>query len=87
MPCEFSIPLRGDAEEIIGKAQQTIRNASGLFDGTAEAGLFDLKTPLGRVAGTYTIQSGEIHVVIDKKPMLISCELIKTQLLSYLSVR
>lgn len=85
MACEFSIPFHQTPAELIAKAKQTIGGAGGTFEGTAEAGLFDLKTPLGTVAGNYTIQDGQLSVVIGKKPLMISCGLIKTQLQNYLA--
>lgn len=85
MACEFSINYHQTAQELVNKATEAIGNAGGKFDGTTDAGLFELKTPLGEVAGNYTIQDNIITVVIGKKPMLVSCNLIKTELTKYLS--
>jgi hypothetical protein len=85
MACEFSINYHQTAQELVESATQAISNAGGKFDGSTEAGMFELKTPLGQVAGNYTIQDNIITVVIGKKPILVSCNLIKTELTKYLS--
>lgn len=85
MACEFSINFKQEPSELVAKANDAIRNAGGTFDGNENAGMFALKTPLGEVAGNYTIQQKTITVIIGKKPMLLSCNLVKTELTNYLA--
>lgn len=85
MACEFSIPFQQSADELVSKARTAISNAGGSFDGNPEAGVFSLKTPLGAVAGNYTIAGNHIFVVIGKKPIVVSCSLIRSTLQNYLA--
>ncbi len=85
MACEFSIPFQQSAKELVNKARESISNAGGVFDGTTEAGTFNLQTPLGAVTGNYTIADGNISIVIGKKPLVVSCGLIRSTLQNYLA--
>jgi hypothetical protein len=81
--CNFSIPFSVPATEVADKAKTAIMGAGGNFQGDATAGAFDISTPLGTIRGSYAIQNSVIHVAINSKPFLVSCNLIEKQLRGY----
>ena len=78
--CAFAIEFSGSAETLIGKAVNAIGNAGGDFTGDANEGSFHLSTPIGSVKGTYRIENSNIHIQIDQKPLLVSCNKIEEEL-------
>jgi hypothetical protein len=81
--CNFSIQFSTSADELAEKARKAIMSAGGSFQGNAQAGNFDVSTPLGAIRGSYVIQQPVIHVTISSKPFLVSCGLIEKQLQGY----
>lgn len=83
--CNFSLDMsNSDPQELINKAQRAINGAGGNFMGDATCGSFDLSTPLGSVAGSYTVQNAQMIMNISKKPMFIPCKMIEEKLKEYL---
>ena len=80
--CQFSIPFEGDAIELTGKARTAITGAGGQFEGDDRVGQFSISTPVGKIAGKYTVSDDRqsLHVQIDDKPFFISCGQIEGQL-------
>lgn len=83
--CNFSINFTGAATELISKAETAIDDAGGAFSGNETAGSFSTPTPLGQVKGSYTIAGSTISISITKRPLLVSCATIESQLRKYLS--
>ena len=83
--CNFSIKFENNVHHIISKAKDAISSAGGNFNGTEEAGSFDLTTFMGQITGAYTIINDEIHINISKKPMFVPCSEIENQLRKYLA--
>lgn len=81
--CNFSIQFNASADEVANKARTAIMGAGGSFQGNADAGTFDVSTPLGDIRGNYVIEHPVIHVTITSKPFLVSCGLIEKQLRGY----
>lgn len=81
--CNFSIPFQISATEVAQKARNAIMEAGGNFQGDANAGNFEVSTPLGSIRGAYQIQNQVIHVAILSKPFLVGCGMIEKQLRSY----
>jgi hypothetical protein len=82
--CNFSIDFTGPSETLIGKASSAITGAGGTFRGDSEGGDFSVSTPLGKIAGAYTISSQTIGFTITDKPFLLSCGMIEDQLRKYI---
>lgn len=81
--CNFSIPFQASPQAIADQARSAIVEAGGTFDGSSDAGIFDVNTPLGAVRGSYLIEAQVIHVSIHSKPLFVSCGLIEKQLKDY----
>jgi hypothetical protein len=81
--CNFSIHFNASAETVAEKARTAITGAGGSFQGNADAGNFDVSTPLGGIRGSYVIEHPVIYVTISAKPFLVSCGLIEKQLRGY----
>ena len=82
--CDFSINFTGTPQDLISKAETAINDAGGAFTGNETAGSFSTPTPLGQIKGSYTITGSTINISITKKPMLLSCATIESQLRKYL---
>ena len=80
--CQFSIPFSGEAETLMQRARQEIVRAGGTFNGDAQQGNFQAKTPIGSIHGTYQISGPQILLAIVKKPLLLSCKRIEKELTS-----
>lgn len=83
--CKMSFPLTMSAEDFLEKAKAAIGRAGGVLTGTPASGSFHLSTPMGKVAGEYTVANAEVSIVITDKPMLIGCGMIEGMLRSQLS--
>lgn len=78
--CEtFSIPFTGTADAVVQKIKEQVAAQGGTCTGDASAGSFDVPTPVGRIKGTYAIDtSQQIDVTITNKPGLFpSCNQIE----------
>lgn len=78
--CQFSIPFSGNADGLISRARQAIERAGGSLTGDTNQGTFQASTPIGAIQGGYTVNGQEITIAIDKKPFLLSCNRIETEL-------
>ena len=83
--CMFTIEFTESANALIEKANAAITNAGGTFNGDASSGSFSLSTPIGSVAGSYTIDDMGIVIQISDKPIFVSCNKIESELRKYLS--
>ncbi|WP_147278107.1 hypothetical protein [Flavobacterium sp. AG291] len=78
MANQFSLNYPGDKKQLLEK----IKNAAGSkgqFAGNESQGSFEGDTPLGKFAGSYSIQGDTINITIDKKPFLLSHGMIKDE--------
>ncbi|MFD2603272.1 hypothetical protein [Flavobacterium suzhouense] len=78
MANQFSLNYPGDKKQLLEK----IKNAAGSkgqFAGNESQGSFEGDTPLGKFAGSYSIEGDTINVIIDKKPFLLSNGMIKDE--------
>jgi len=82
--CQFSLPYTGDPESLLRRAQQEIQGPGGSFDGDARRGTFQAKTPLGSIRGSYEISGQQIFLSILKKPFLLSCKRIESELAAFM---
>ena len=83
--CQFGIDFTGSAEDLVKRAKKEIEDHGGTFQGDASSGSFSVSVPiLGKIEGAYTIKGQTINVTITKKPGLLSCGAIESQLKKYL---
>jgi hypothetical protein len=73
--CNFSIPFKGSAEVIVEKARKEVQRY-GFFQGDNTHGNFEI-TMLGTISGSYTINGGEMQIIIDNKPVFLTCSKIE----------
>ncbi|HUR11638.1 MAG TPA: hypothetical protein VM012_09740 [Flavitalea sp.] len=73
--CDFQIPFSGSKESIVEKARTEVERY-GKFSGDTSRGIFEIKV-LGTITGSYTIESGYMHILIDAKPVFLSCNKIE----------
>lgn len=74
MPFTYTKPLPASATAITSlfeRARAAAAKEGGTITGNEQSGNFNGKTPLGEIAGTYTVNSGVLNVTINKKPMLV----------------
>ena len=81
--CDFLLDFNGPAADLEKKLKNEIEAYGGNVDAAAKT--INLKIPVvGTISGSYNFLDGKIHVVIDSKPMLLSCDQIQNQLKSFL---
>ena len=78
MACNFNIPFSGDAVEILSKARNAVEGQGGNFTGDENAGNFDVSVFGNTVIGSYRSSANQLQIVIDSKPMFISCGMIES---------
>ena len=82
--CSFSIPVYGNSDELIGKAESAITGNNGTFSGTATEGSFEISVFIGSIKGNYRINGNLMDIIITDKPFMISCSRIEEELRKYL---
>jgi len=78
--CNFSIDYTGSIDPLIKKAKEAITSNGGTFEGNGQAGHFSVKG----IVGTYAAELNFINFNISKKPFLLTCGMIESQLKKYL---
>jgi hypothetical protein len=78
--CDFQIPFSTPVADLIDKANHSITKMGGTFTGDSQTGNFSISTPVGKIAGSYTVGTGTLDIHIDDKPFFVSCGMIEDQL-------
>lgn len=84
MDCSFTIDFTTVAETVIENMKAKILANDGTFTGDNAAGSFTVYTPVGQVAGGYTIASQQIAFEITDKPFFLPCGQIENYVKSNL---
>jgi hypothetical protein len=84
MSCKFTIHYPQHKEELVAKLQDAILTTGGQFEGDTSEGRFHGNTPIGSFEGNYVITGDDIEVDVIKKPFLISCSRIESEIKKYL---
>lgn len=85
MSCSFEIQLREDPTAYIAKAKSAIARVNGSFVGDEHAGVIEAQTIIGDIGARYTITADRVmKIEVLEKPMLLSCNKIKSVLEEYL---
>lgn len=84
MSCLFSITYTQPKEVLVDKLGNAVLSAGGKFAGTINNGTFEGNTPIGSFKGSYTVLGDIISVEIEKKPFLLSCGRIESEINKYL---
>jgi len=78
--CSFKFNIESNPAEIINKVKSKIENEGGNFTGDESEGNFNLPTPVGAIEGNYTVSENELKIDITKKPMMLPCSMIESEL-------
>ncbi len=84
--CNFSFPITGDPQAVLGRARSAVQGQGGTFNGDTDNGSFHLSVFGSTIAGSYTVAGGQMNIVIDDKPFLLPCSTIEGYLKSQLGV-
>jgi hypothetical protein len=79
--CSFSIPFSGTPEDVFNRARSAVEKQGGVFNGDAASGEFGINV-FGNIRGTYSVSGQQLNIVIEDKPMMISCGMIENALKS-----
>jgi hypothetical protein len=71
MANQFTVSYPGDKSQLINKLKNMV-GSKGNLSGDESKGSFEGSTPIGGFEGRYIIEGDSIHVIIDKKPFLVS---------------
>lgn len=83
MACKISVPLTASAADLFLKIKNAIEKNGGTLNGDQYAGSFNIKI-MGTIAGTYTTNEQTMDIIVENKPLFISCGQIESFLLSHL---
>ncbi len=78
--CSFKFKIDASPIEIINNVKTKIENEGGSFTGDENEGNFNLPTPVGTIEGTYSVNDNELKIDITKKPMMLPCSMIESEL-------
>jgi hypothetical protein len=78
--CSFNFDIDSSPAEIIEKVKSRIENEGGSFIGDENKGNFNLPTPVGAIEGSYAVSANALKIDITKKPMMLPCSMIESEL-------
>ena len=76
MSCKFKIPFSGSTQQVLNRARTTVEGQGGTFSGDESSGNFEVSV-MGTIKGSYTVLGNELDIVIDSKPLFVSCGMIE----------
>ena len=83
--CEFNRQVPGAPFDAIVRARPSIEASGGSLDGDARGGIIRVSTPVGDIAGEYTIAGDAIAFRITDKPFFVPCATIEAWVDRFLS--
>lgn len=83
--CQFNIPFTGSAESVMAKARSAVEGQGGRFEGTTEAGSFEVSVFGNSLAGSYKTSGQHMEINIHSKPFIIPCSAIESFLTKQIS--
>jgi len=78
--CSFKFNIDSSPAEIINIVKSKIENEGGSFTGDDSEGNFNLPTPVGAIEGNYMVNDNKLKIDITKKPMMLPCSMIESEL-------
>lgn len=82
--CDFFRQLSGPAADALAKGRKSIEAHGGSLLGDVQRGTIRLPTPVGEVAGEYTISGNTIAFRVTAKPLFVPCFTIEATVDRYL---
>jgi hypothetical protein len=76
MSCKFKIPFSGSTQQVLNRARTAVEGQGGTFSGDESSGNFEVSV-MGTIKGSYTVLGNELDIVIDSKPLFVSCGMIE----------
>lgn len=70
--------------ETLARAKMEAAKFGSVFEGDTERGHYTLRTPLGTLEGTYSVENSVVRFIIDKKPRVVPFALIEKVLDQFL---
>lgn len=80
--CKFAIPFLGSPSDIVSKAKNTVESNGGNFKGDESFGMFNISALGNTIKGNYTIVEQNLEIILEEKPILLSCSMIESFLRS-----
>jgi hypothetical protein len=68
---QFSLKVKGSVADALTRARRAVEEAGGTLTGDESGGQFSGKSPIGSIAGRYSVVDGEVKVTITQKPFLV----------------
>lgn len=81
MSCKFKIPFSGSTQQVLNRARTAVEGQGGTFSGDESSGNFEVSV-MSTIKGSYTVLGNELDIVIDSKPLFVSCGMIESFLKS-----
>lgn len=78
--CSFNFNIDSSPADIIINVKSKIEKEGGSFTGNESEGNFNLPTPVGAIEGNYSVNDNELKIDITKKPMMLPCSMIESEL-------
>ncbi len=78
--CSFKFNIESNPAEMINNVKSKIESEGGSFTGDEKEGNFNLPTPVGAIEGTYSVNDNELKIDITKKPKMLPCSMIESEL-------
>ena len=78
MACTFSVPFSTNPDNLLKQIRQAVKGLRGTMEGDDTSGQLAVSSPIGYVAGSYKIEGQEITLTITRKPLLVTCNMIKS---------
>jgi len=78
--CSFKFNINSSPAAIINNVKSKIEKGGGSFTGDENEGNFNLPTPVGAIEGNYSVRINELKIDITKKPMMLPCSMIESEL-------
>ena len=78
--CSFSFEFPVSAEELVRRVGGAVRSAGGKFSGDTAEGHYAIETPVGPIAGAYSVSGQTIQIDVTDKPIILPCSLIRSKL-------
>jgi len=81
---QYQIKFSGDPEEKLKQAKAIAAKQGVTFIGDGSKGKFSGRIMGGRLIGTYNMDKGILFVTITEKPLLLTWNMIESQLRDFL---
>lgn len=82
--CNFSIPFSGNASTVMDKVKSELNKQGGDLTGNETGGSFNVSVFGSTIQGSYNVTGSSLNVVIESKPMFVTCGQIESFMKNYI---